>query len=118
MRTGVKIKCIGKIPRTVQLPIPMTSLSELTDSVVCNPVGEFPIKDGEELLRISGPDGLFRLVEYVDDGKTPEPPTPVDQLPESRTFKLAAHAGRFIKKRGIAGEPYKRDDGQWAIRIF
>ena len=59
----IKIEFLGKTPKKIELPIPFVSKSAKTGEVTCNPVGEFPRKDGEALLSISGPNGLFRLVD-------------------------------------------------------
>jgi len=60
MSDTIRIRYLGhRLPKFVDLPIPFVSNSEKVGQVKCDPVGEFPIDDGERLLEISGEQGLF-----------------------------------------------------------
>lgn len=119
MRTGMRIKWLGEGSRKVDLPVPLLSKSALVGSVNCNPIGDFPIKDGEELLRRNGPNGLFKLVEYVDN-KFEKKPDGVSARDHARgkTFKMAAHAAVFIKKNKLIAKPKKNCNGRWFISFL
>ena len=67
----IKIRFLGKTPKIVELPVPYISKSERTGQVICDPVGEFPIEDGERLLEISGSEGMF--IREVELPPEPEP---------------------------------------------
>jgi len=66
---ALKIKYLGKTPRTFQLPIPFVSKSARTGQVTCDPVGEFPVSDGNALLALPGADEMFKLVDHIYDEK-------------------------------------------------
>lgn len=60
----MKIKYLGKmLPKIVELPIPFMFKSEKTGEVICDPIGEFNDEDGQALLDINGPDGMFVRVD-------------------------------------------------------
>lgn len=65
---ALRIKYLGKTPRTFALPIPFVSHSERTGQVTCDPIGEFPAEDGKRLLELSG--DAFELVETVYETTT------------------------------------------------
>ena len=67
MITHLKLKYLGKTPRTFKLPIPFIAKSDERGEVVCNPVGEFPVEDGKALLGLGS--DAFELIEEVEDGK-------------------------------------------------
>lgn len=68
MSATIKVRWLGEGSRTVQLPCPLISKSEIAGQVVCNPIGEFPEADGLYLI------GLGGMWEAVD-------PLPVKQAP-------------------------------------
>ena len=65
---SLRIEWLGKGQKKVELPIPYIQKCEKTGEVICNPIGEFPVEDGERLLEIAGTDGMFKLVEKIYDG--------------------------------------------------
>ena len=62
---ALRIKWLGKGAKIVELPIPFVSKCEKTGQVICNPIGEFDVANGERLLAIPGIEGVFELVEKV-----------------------------------------------------
>jgi len=67
MITAMKLKYLGKTPRTFELPVPFISKSDKEGEVVCDPIGEFPAKDGKFLLSLGS--DQFELIEEIDDGQ-------------------------------------------------
>ena len=67
MKDTIKIRYLGRTPKIVDLPIPFLAKCEHAGQVVCDPVGVFPREDGERLLEISGPEGLFILEPFTEE---------------------------------------------------
>jgi hypothetical protein len=67
MQDMIKIRYLGRTPKTVDLPIPFLSRSDRAGQVICDPVGIFPKEDGERLLEICGPGGLFILEPFTQE---------------------------------------------------
>lgn len=82
----MKIKYLGRTPKTVELPIPFEFKSEQKGKVICDPVGEFTEEDGQKLLEIGG---LWVLAESESVKTKPSPVVPVvnDTVPSVDTSK-------------------------------
>lgn len=79
----IPIEYLGRCPKIVELPIPLLARSSKTGQVICNPIGEFPVEDGERLLEISGPGGLFRRAT-IKHSKESAPENPERKMEKSQ----------------------------------
>ena len=58
----IKLKWLGqRLPKVVELPVPLLSRSEKTGEVICNPIGEFP--DEAALILLGTPEYWERVEE-------------------------------------------------------
>lgn len=62
---ALRIKWLGKGRKIVEMPIPYVSKSEKTGEVLCDPVGQFDVENGERLLAVPGIETVFELVEKI-----------------------------------------------------
>ena len=90
MITDLKLKYLGKVPRTFKLPIPFISKSDERGEVICNPEGTFPVADGQALLNLGS--DMFELIEEVDDGLTDTDVAQQGEMP-----LCACHCGKRIE---------------------
>lgn len=58
----LRIEYLGEGSKVVELPVPFRSLKEKTGEVLCDPIGSFPLEDGNRLLEMGS---LFRLIETI-----------------------------------------------------
>jgi len=79
MIIAMKLKYLGKSPRSFPVPVPFVSMSEKTGEVLCDPIGEFTYKDAQYLLNL-GTD-QFELIEEIDDGKPEAEPGIPEEMP-------------------------------------
>ena len=96
---SIKLEWQGGQHKVVELPIPFIYRTEKTGEVVCDPVGEFPVADGEALLAMGD---AFTLVSYV--------------YPEPDTGK-GTPAGNYYKDRGNAAQKI-RNSGKHNLVIL
>ena len=92
----VKLKWTGVGSKVVELPIPFLSKADKTGEVVCDPIGEFPLEDGERLLGLGE---AFELISYVYAGPEKGKGTPVGNYYKERSN--AAQKIRDSKKQSL-----------------
>lgn len=107
----------ARLPKHVQLPVPFDSRCLQRGEVICNPIGTFPIEDGEALLALSGPDGLFQFHAYqYPDGRATgleEELTDPDGRPAYRSFAQAKKAMKQHKLTHV--HPERRYPHLWIL---
>ena len=71
----IRIKYLGRTPRVFQTPIPFIAKSDKSGEVTCDPVGEFDLQDGLNLIALSSE--MFEEVRETEkkvEVKKPEEP--------------------------------------------
>lgn len=133
----IRLKYLGKTPRTFALPIPFASEVDRSGEVTCDPIGEFPADDAERLLELA-PEAFERLDAAPPEPSAPtttEPPEVVKlpplEAPEPKPGVTLADRlrprlrRRLFPNKGVAvlqrnkylpdAEVVKRADGQWEL---
>lgn len=99
----MKIEYKGNTPKIVDLPIPFMFKSERTGQVICDPIGDFSEADGQALLNISGPDGLFVLA----NGEKSKPVSSVSDYPVSSRPRMKGEPESMPDCKCECGEKIK-----------
>lgn len=75
----IRIKYLGRTPRVFQTPIPFIAKSDKSGEVTCDPVGEFDLQDGLNLIALSGEmfQEVKENVEVTKPKKMAGPPDPL-----------------------------------------
>lgn len=91
----IEIEFLGRCPKVVELPVPFVSKCRKTGEVVCDPIGVFPEADGEALLKISGPKGLFRRA----NNGTSKQKAPKVKEPKVKKDAVSEKMDEFLKEK-------------------